>query len=271
MDARILAVKGPCGHRGGAQSGLAKPDSDPGVFPASAGLGIARVSRLPTERPGKRAGFSTYAKNVLADASWLSERLGDERLRIIEVDENFFLYAQAPYPRGDRLRLAGGPAGPVAARLFGPEAFGELLGGRGVSNDHTIVLYGDRSNWFAAYAYWYLKYYGHDDVLLLDGPREKWIADGPAHVGRVARFRAGDVCRPRLGTRAFAPATTEVLAALQARARLVDVRSRWFTGEVMAPPGYEHEGAQRAGHRTGHRVGAVGAGCARGRHVQVPR
>ena len=62
--------------------------------------------------------------------------------------------------------------------FLGPTDFGELFGSRGISNDHTVVLYGDRNNWFAAYTYWYLKYYGHDDVKLMNGPREKWISEG---------------------------------------------------------------------------------------------
>ena len=67
---------------------------------------------------------------------------------------------------------------PLRRDFLGPEEFGELLSSRGVSDAHTVVLYGDRNNWFAAYTYWYLKYYGHDDVVLLNGPREKWISDG---------------------------------------------------------------------------------------------
>ena len=69
---------------------------------------------------------------------------------------------------------------------LGPAEFGELFGSRGISNDHTIVLYGDRNNWFAAYTYWYLKYYGHDNVKLMNGPREKWISEGrPTSSGRA--------------------------------------------------------------------------------------
>ena len=74
--------------------------------------------------------------------------------------------------------------------VLGPEEFGELFGSRGISNEHTIVLYGDRNNWFAAYTYWYLKYYGHDDVKLVNGPREKWISEGRPTTSEVPDYPA---------------------------------------------------------------------------------
>ncbi|MGI8780445.1 MAG: sulfurtransferase, partial [Solirubrobacteraceae bacterium] len=131
------------------------------------------------------------------------------------------------------------------------QAFGELFGSRGISDEHTIVLYGDRNNWFAAYTYWYLKYYGHDDVKLVNGPREKWIAEGrptstdvPSH--QAATFTAQE------GDAAIRATRDEVLAALDAETRLVDVRSpQEFSGELIAMPGYEQEGAQRGGHIPG--------------------
>ena len=115
------------------------------------------------------------------------------------------------------------------------------------------MLYGDRNNWFAAYTYWYLKYYGHHAVKLLNGPREKWIDEGrpttsevPDHAPRV--FSAD---HPDESIRAH---RHEVIAALGGPTRLVDVRSpQEFTGELIAMPGYEHEGAQRAGHIPGAR------------------
>jgi thiosulfate/3-mercaptopyruvate sulfurtransferase len=209
------------------------------------------VSRLHAASPRKARRLSTYAKNVLADASWLGEHLGDERLRIIEVDENFSLYDQAHIPGAIGLDWEEDLQDPLRRDFLGPHDFGELLGSRGVSNDHTIVLYGDRSNWFAAYAYWYLKYYGHDDVLLLDGPREKWIADGLPTSTELPDFAPATFVA-MAGDESIRARHAEVLAALETPTRLVDVRSpAEFTGEVMAPPGYEHEGAQRAGHIPG--------------------
>jgi thiosulfate/3-mercaptopyruvate sulfurtransferase len=113
------------------------------------------------------------------------------------------------------------------------------------------VLYGDRNNWFAAYTYWYLKYYGHQQVKLLNGPREKWIADGrrtsaevPAHPATTFVAKSGD--------EAIRARREEVLAAIDDSTKLVDVRSpAEFAGEIISPKGYEQEGAQRGGHIPG--------------------
>ncbi len=192
--------------------------------------------------------MSDYAKDVLVDASWLSEHLNDESIRIVEVDENPALYAEAHIPGAIGFDWQKDLQDPVRRDFLGPQAFGELFATHGVSNDHTIVLYGDRNNWFAAYTYWYLKYYGHDQVLLLNGPREKWISDGrpttaelPSHAPASFTAQTGDdTIRAR---------REEVLAAIDASTKLVDVRSpSEFAGEVISPAGYEQEGAQRGGH-----------------------
>jgi thiosulfate/3-mercaptopyruvate sulfurtransferase len=125
------------------------------------------------------------------------------------------------------------------------------MGSRGISNDHTVVLYGDRNNWFAAYTYWYFRYYGHDKVKLINGPREKWISeeretstDAPSYP--AAEFTATE------GDPALRAKREEVIAALSSDTRLVDVRSpQEFSGELIAMAGYEQEGAQRGGHIPG--------------------
>ncbi|HEY3970810.1 MAG TPA: sulfurtransferase [Solirubrobacteraceae bacterium] len=195
--------------------------------------------------------MSGYSKNVLVDAAWLEEHLNDGNIRIVEVDENPKLYAEAHIPGAVGFDWKQDLQDPVKRDFLGPEDFGALFSRNGISSDHTIVLYGDRNNWFAAYTYWYLKYYGHDKVLLLDGPREKWIADGrptttdaPAHVPATLVARTGDeTIRAR---------REEVLAAVGDSVNLVDVRSpAEFAGEIISPSGYEQEGAQRAGHIPG--------------------
>ena len=118
-----------------------------------------------------------YAKDVLVDTQWVENHLGDDSVRIVEVDENPALYAEAHIPGAIGFDWKKDLQDQVKRDFLGPAEFGELLGGRGISNDHTIVLYGDRNNWFAAYTYWYLKYYGHDNVKLMNGPREKWISE----------------------------------------------------------------------------------------------
>jgi thiosulfate/3-mercaptopyruvate sulfurtransferase len=192
-----------------------------------------------------------YAKDALVETWWVEEHLGDPAIRVVEVDENPGLYAEAHIPGAIGLDWRADLQHEVRRDFLGPDAFAELFGSHGISGDHLIVLYGDRNNWFAAYAYWYLKYYGHRNVKLINGPREKWIAEGrpvttepPAYP--AASFRAAhadDWIRAK---------RHEVLAALDDGVVLVDVRSpQEFSGELIATPGYEFEGAQRAGHIPG--------------------
>src|SRR4051794_12680798 len=122
--------------------------------------------------------MADYAKDVLVETDWVQEHLNDESIRIVEVDENPALYAEAHIPGAIGFDWKKDLQDPVKRDFLGPKEFGELFGSRGISNDHQIVLYGDRNNWFAAYTYWYLKYYGHDNVKLMNGPREKWISEG---------------------------------------------------------------------------------------------
>ena len=192
--------------------------------------------------------MSGYAKNVLVDANWLSEHLNDDSIRIIEVDENPALYAEAHIPGAIGFDWQKDLQDPIRRDFLGPQAFGELFATHGVSDDHTIVLYGDRSNWFAAYTYWYLKYYGHDQVLLLNGPREKWISDGrPTTAELPSHAPASFTAHP--GDDTIRARREEVLAAIDASTKLVDVRSpAEFAGEIISPAGYEQEGAQRGGH-----------------------
>jgi thiosulfate/3-mercaptopyruvate sulfurtransferase len=192
-----------------------------------------------------------YAKDVLVDTQWLEDHLDDDSIRIVEVDENPALYAEAHIPGAVGFDWREDLQDQVERDFLGPEAFGELFGSHGISNDHRIVLYGDRNNWFAAYTYWYLKYYGHDNLRLLNGPREKWIGEGrptssdlPSHPPATFTAKAGD--------EAIRAKRDEVLAALGADTRLVDVRSpQEYSGELIAMAGYENEGAQRAGHIPG--------------------
>ena len=114
-----------------------------------------------------------------------------------------------------------------------------------------MILYGDRNNWFAAYTYWYLKYYGHDNVKLLNGPRERWIAEGRPTTADQPTYPA-TTFTAKPGDDSIRAKRDEVLAALDDAHELVDVRSpQEYSGELIAMPGYESEGAQRAGHIPG--------------------
>src|SRR3954451_9355818 len=195
--------------------------------------------------------MADYSKDVLVETDWVEQHLDDPSIRIVEVDENPALYADAHIPGAIGFDWKKDLQDQVKRDFLGPEEFGALFGSRGISNDHTIVLYGDRNNWFAAYTYWYFKYYGHDDVKLMNGPREKWIAedretttDVPGHEASEFKAKGGDDdIRAR---------RDEVMDSLDEDTSLVDVRSpQEFSGELIAMAGYEQEGAQRGGHIPG--------------------
>src|ERR1700758_939471 len=119
-----------------------------------------------------------YAKPVLVTTNWLAERLGDGNVVVAEVDENPDLYDEGHVPGAVKLHWQDDLQDPVERDLVEKPEFERLLGSRGIGNSTTVVLYGDRNNWFAAYAYWYLKVYGHADVRLMNGGRQKWADEG---------------------------------------------------------------------------------------------
>jgi thiosulfate/3-mercaptopyruvate sulfurtransferase len=192
-----------------------------------------------------------YAKDVLVDTQWVEDHLDDESIRIVEVDENPALYAEAHIPGAIGFDWKTDLQDQVKRDFLSAQDFGDLMGSRGISNDHTIVLYGDRNNWFAAYTYWYFKYYGHDNVKLVNGPREKWISEGRPTNSDVPSYEATTFSTQE-GDRSIRALRDEVSAALDAQTKLVDVRSpQEFSGELIAMAGYEQEGAQRSGHIPG--------------------
>jgi thiosulfate/3-mercaptopyruvate sulfurtransferase len=192
-----------------------------------------------------------YAKDVLVETQWVQDHLDDDSIRIVEVDENPALYQEAHIPGAIGFDWKMDLQDQVKRDFLGAKEFGELMGSRGISNDHTVVLYGDRNNWFAAYTYWYFRYYGHDNVRLMNGPREKWISEDRPTTSDVPEYD-GQSFNARDGDDAIRAKRDEVLQALDTRTKLVDVRSpAEYSGELIAMAGYEQEGAQRAGHIPG--------------------
>ena len=190
-----------------------------------------------------------YAKPVLVSTDWLAEHIEDDGVAVAEVDENPDLYDEGHIPGAVKLHWREDLQDPVERDIVDKGEFERLLADRGIGNDTTVVLYGDKNNWFAAYAYWYLKIYGHADVRILDGGRQKWIDEDRELTTDVpsvspASYTAQDADE---SIRARRDAVREVIDA--AGNALVDVRSpQEFSGELIAAPGYEQEGAQRAGH-----------------------
>jgi len=196
--------------------------------------------------------MAAYAKDVLVETHWVEDHLDDESIRVVEVDENPALYAETHIPGAIGFDWKKDLQDPVRRSFLGPEDFGALMGEHGISNDHTVVLYGDRNNWFAAYTYWYFQFYGHTNVRLMNGPREKWISESRPTTQDVPQYAAATFAVPSQDD-AIRARREHVLDAVGGSShRLVDVRSpQEFSGELIAMPGYEQEGAQRGGHIPG--------------------
>jgi thiosulfate/3-mercaptopyruvate sulfurtransferase len=185
--------------------------------------------------------------SVLVDADWVERHLDDPEVTLVEVDEDTSAYDKGHIRGAVKLHWKDDLQDPVRRDFVNAEQFGELLSSRGISNDDTVVLYGGNNNWFAAYAYWYFKLYGHDQVLLLDGGRKKWELDSRDLTDEVPT-RAGTTytaSSPDLSLRAF---RDEVVDAIGSK-NLVDVRSPdEYAGRLLAPAHLPQESAQRGGH-----------------------
>ncbi|WP_203336321.1 sulfurtransferase [Nocardioides limicola] len=188
-------------------------------------------------------------ENSLVSAAWVEANLDTPGIVLIEVDEDTTSYDKGHIRGAIKLDWSTDLQDQVRRDFVSREQFSALLSERGVSNDDTVVLYGGNNNWFAAYAYWYFKLYGHGDVKLLDGGRKKWELDSRELVNEVPSRPATEyVAKDQdLSIRAF---RDEVVAAIGTQ-NLVDVRSPdEFAGRLLAPAHLPQEQAQRAGHIT---------------------
>ncbi|MFL6127605.1 MAG: sulfurtransferase [Mycobacteriales bacterium] len=185
--------------------------------------------------------------DVLVNAEWAQQHLGQPGVVFVEVDEDTSAYDKGHIAGAVKLDWKTELQDPVRRDFIGKEQFEELLSAKGIGNDDTVVLYGGNNNWFAAYAYWYFKLYGHRDVKLLDGGRKKWELDSRELTEEVTqrpptRYTAGE---QDASIRAF---RDEVLGAI-GQQNLVDVRSPdEFAGRLFAPAHLPQEASQRAGH-----------------------
>jgi thiosulfate/3-mercaptopyruvate sulfurtransferase len=189
---------------------------------------------------------------VLVDTQWVADRLNDPKVKIVEVDVDTNAYDTGHIKGAIGLDWRKDLQARPIRDLLPKDEFEKLLSSKGISNDDTVVVYGDNNNWFAAWYLWNLKYYGHKDARLMNGGRKKWQDEGrelvtEAPAIKPTTYRAG---QPVKSIRAL---RDEVLAELgKAAVTLVDVRSpKEFSGELLAPEHLPQEGAQRGGHIPG--------------------
>ena len=188
--------------------------------------------------------------DVLVSTDWAEANLDTPHVVFVEVDEDTSAYDTGHIAGAVRLDWKTDLQDPIVRDFVDAQQFSKLLSERGIARDDTVVLYGGNNNWFAAYAYWYFKLYGHDDVKLLDGGRKKWELDGRPMV-------TGNVIRPATNYTADEPDTSirafrdEAIAAIGVK-NLVDVRSPdEFSGKILAPAHLPQEQSQRPGHIPG--------------------
>ena len=189
---------------------------------------------------------------VLVDTTWVADHLNDPKVKIIEVDVDTNAYDTGHIKGAIGLDWRKDLQARPIRDLLSKEKLEELLSSKGVGNADTVLVYGDNNNWFAAWFVWNLKYYGHQDVRLINGGRKKWQDEGrelvtDAPTIKPATYKAG---QPNKSIRAL---RDEVLADLgKAGVTLVDVRSpKEYSGELLAPENLPQEGAQRGGHIPG--------------------
>jgi len=195
--------------------------------------------------------MSITVPDVLVTTEWVAQHATDAGIRAVEVDVDTAAYEQGHVPGAAGWNWTTELCDTLVRDIVPMQKLEQLLGRSGIDNKTTIVLYGDNNNWFAAWALWQLKIYGHEDVRIMDGGRKKWLAEGrnlstdkPSFPAKTYKAKG-----PDLSLRAFLPEVQKVVQAKSAA--LVDVRSpQEFTGEILAPPGLP-ETCQRGGHIPG--------------------
>jgi thiosulfate/3-mercaptopyruvate sulfurtransferase len=189
---------------------------------------------------------------TLVSTQWAAEHLSDPKIRLVEVDVDTSAYDQGHIPGAVGWNWQSQLQDNIRRDLIDQKALESLLGQSGISNDTTILLYGDNNNWFAAYAFWQLKYYGHKDVRLINGGRKKWVEEKRQLTTEPTKV-AATTYRATGPDESIRARKEDIFSTLEKKtaAQLVDVRSGdEFTGKIIAPPGMS-ETAQRAGHIPG--------------------
>jgi len=189
---------------------------------------------------------------VLVETNWVADHINDSKVRIVEVDydpEN--AYNQGHIKNAGLTWWKRDINDPIARDIIDKQKFEDLMRTLGVNSDTTLVLYGDFNNWFAAFAFWVFKYYGHQDIRIMNGGRKKWETEQRQYVKDVPAFQKTNYTAkaPNDELRAYLPEVRKIIDAKDSSFVLVDVRSpKEFSGEITAPPEYPMEHAQRGGH-----------------------
>lgn len=197
--------------------------------------------------------MANYAHpEVVVETQWVAEHLRDPKIRLVEVDVDTAAYGEGHIPGAVGWNWKTDLEETVERDIAHQATLEKLLSRSGIANDTTVILYGDNNNWFATYAFWLLKYYGHGDARVMNGGRAKWIAEGRPMTKEVPKHPA-TTYKAKTPDKSIRVVRDEVIAAVGKQGlALVDVRSpKEFSGEILAPENLPQEGAQRGGHIPG--------------------
>lgn len=207
------------------------------------------MSGTETATSAAQAATGYTHPEVLVETSWVEAHLNDPKVRLIEADEDVLLYEVGHLPGAVKLDWHVDVQSPLDRDFIDQQGFEKLMSRWGVSNDTTIVLYGDKSNWYACYSFWLFSMFGHGNLKIMNGGRAKWEAEGRQLTKEKSHFQAASyTAQPRdESNRAY---RDDVMAGLkEGNRRLIDVRSpQEYTGELLHMINYPQEGAQRGGH-----------------------
>ncbi len=189
---------------------------------------------------------------VLVTTDWVAEHLDHPNVRIAESDEDVLLYDQGHIPGAVKIDWHTELNDPVVRDYVGKEGFEKLLSEKGIANDTTVVFYGDKNNWWATYAFWVFKLFGHPDVRIMNGGRQKWIDEGREVTREVPNYPPTEYTAPERQDEPIRAFRNDVLEHIEANGALVDVRSpAEYSGELLHMADYPQEGSLRGGHIPG--------------------
>lgn len=188
---------------------------------------------------------------VLVSTEWVANHLNDPGIRIVESDEDVLLYDVGHIPGAIKIDWQTELQDPLIRDYISKENFEKLMSEKGISNDTAVVFYGDKNNWWACYAFWTFKVYGHEKCLIMNGGRQKWIEEKRPLTREVPNYPKTSyrVSQVNLSIRAF---RDDVMRHIESKKPLIDVRSpKEYTGELLHMENYPQEGALRGGHIPG--------------------
>lgn len=197
--------------------------------------------------------MSDYANpDKLVSTQWVADHLNDDKVRVVESNEDVLLYDTGHIPGAIKIDWVGDLNDPLVRDYLDAKSFAKLMSAKGIGPDTTVVFYGDKNNWWATYALWVFELFGHTNSKIMNGGRKKWVDEGRELTKAVPSYPAATYPVPTRDDSAIRAFRDEVLAHVKAKGTLVDVRSPGeYSGELLHMPDYPQEGAVRGGHIPG--------------------